>query len=137
MEMNEPPLKLGRITRKVEEVLELRLTSDVSIYMDAYEVNRLATHRPHDYLKVLESVGRLLRRPDFVLITPDQKKIVYARVYRKEDTFRTVYLGVQSRGKPEKWMLEYVEFDEPKRAKIDGEGILFRRVLRGKRGKKS
>ena len=131
MEMKEPPLKLGRITRKVEEVLELRLTSD------AYEVNRLATHRPHDYLKVLESVGRLLRRPDFVLITPDQKKIVYARVYRKEDTFRTVYLGVQSRGKPEKWMLEYVEFDEPKRAKIDGEGILFRRVLRGKRGKKS
>lgn len=28
MEMKEPPLKLGRITRKVEEVLELRLTSD-------------------------------------------------------------------------------------------------------------
>ena len=137
MEKNEPPLKLGRITRKVEEVLELRLTSDVSIYMDAYEVNRLATHRPRDYLKVLESVGRLLRRPDFVLITPDQKKIVYARVYRKEDTFRTVYLGVQSRGTPEKWMLEYVEFDEPKRTKIDGEGILFRRVLRAKRGKKA
>ena len=25
MEMNEPPLKLGRITRKVEEVLELAM----------------------------------------------------------------------------------------------------------------
>ena len=133
MEKMEPPIKLGRITKKVEDVLELRLTSDTSIYMEAKDADYLASRRPHDYLKVLESVGRLLRCPDFVLLTQDGKKIIYARVYRKEDSFRTVYLGVTHKGKPERWMLEYVEFDEPKKAKIDAGGVLFRRVKRGKK----
>lgn len=99
----EEDLKIGRITRNVEKALGLSLTSSVLVYADESFLDKLTRDHPERYLKIMEEVSSLLKKPDFVSFNEKKEEFVYLRVYCKEGNFKIGKLTISHVGKPKEW----------------------------------
>ena len=88
--IGEGPLKLGRISRKVEKALGLSLVCDVNIYLPQPQLDQLAASRPHDYLKRLDEISGICRDPDYVRYDESNDTFIYLKEYIKDGVFLKV-----------------------------------------------
>ena len=100
------PIRIGRIARATERALGLSLTGEVGIFMNAKDLDALASKRPNDYLKVLEEIGQIIHDPDFVSFDDKKESIRYVKFYFKEGAFSAVAVGIKKSGRPAKWRYE-------------------------------
>jgi hypothetical protein len=80
-EIENGPIKVGRVNIDVEKALGLVLTSDVSVYIGEEALNDLASRHPENYLSILEEIAKILKTPDFVA---SEELATIVREYRKE-----------------------------------------------------
>ncbi len=106
MELNEFPLKIGRVTRAVEVALNLSLASDVHVYMRKEDVEALIAARPNGYLAMLSEVSEALKKPDFVSFDAKAKRFYYIRFYFQGVHLKAACILIRQLGEPRKWHYE-------------------------------
>lgn len=102
--IGEGPLKLGRISRKVEKALGLSLVCDVNIYLPQPQLDQLAASRPHDYLKRLDEISGICRDPDYVRYDESNDTFIYLKEYIKDGVFLKVAVDLTHEGDPKRWV---------------------------------
>jgi len=122
------PIKLGRINKACEKALGLSLTSEVAVYMEEDDLNRLAIARPHDYLKTLEEIGAIIKRPDYVRFEKDKEEITYLKEYLQEGAFVKVAVCLSHCGTPKRWRFVKMYRLQDERARQLNSVSLFVRV---------
>lgn len=99
-------LRIGRINRAEEEAMEVSLPSDVFIYMDEKTLDDLAKNNKERYLRILEEMGELIKKPDFVRFGKEDDSIIFLKTYIKKGEFVNEALKIKQKGEPKKWCFE-------------------------------
>ena len=103
--MNHDSLRLGRISKEIEEAAGLSLTSDPSVYVAGETLDKMAVAHPNDYLALLDRSRKLLLAPDFARSSPEGTRIDLVRMRFRSDTFEPLSLTIERKGTPQKWYL--------------------------------
>ena len=113
MENEKEPIKVGRIPIAVERALNLRLASQVGIYMGEEKLSDLASARPNSYLKAIEEISLITTHPDFAGYVKDESRFYFLRAYNAKGKFVWVGVSVLHQGVPKKWMFDEMRIFPP------------------------
>ena len=106
MQTEKNPIKVGRIPIAVERALNLRLASQVGIFMSEEKVSELAASRPSGYLKAMEEISLIAHHPDFAGFIRDESRFLFLRTYCNKGKFVFVGVSVIHEGVPKLWMFD-------------------------------
>ena len=125
-EIENGPIKVGRVNIDVEKALGLVLTSDVSVYIGEEALNDLASRHPENYLSILEEMAKILKTPDFVASDAKQTHLAYLRFYCRGSEFRKAFLFLTYEGTPAHWWVQRLSGNEKEDLSLfaDGEGFV-------------
>jgi hypothetical protein len=93
-------LKLGRVSKRIEKAVGETFDADVSVYMGKDSLNEFARKYPESYLRKIEAMADLLKRPDYAAYDAEGKDLFLIKEYIREGSFRKVVMRLH-RG--ERW----------------------------------
>ncbi len=81
-------IRIGRINKKVERLLQVDFGADVFLYVDNDRLNSLAKARPDSYLADLEKLTEITAKPDYVVY--EKNNVTFIREYLIDASFHKV-----------------------------------------------
>lgn len=90
--------KIGKISKKVIEILKLNLKEEVPIYIG--ESNRLHIFEKHtaDFINFSVFISDIIKNPDFVGINPRDNSLEYVKEFKIDNKFVKVAVRVSGKG---------------------------------------
>ena len=92
--MDNIDVKIGRLSKGMEDCLSIHIPGDVFVYIRNKKLNELAITHPSDYLRRMEVVRDILSRPHYCGYEKDTNTIFLFRTYYKNDAFVTYCLSI-------------------------------------------
>lgn len=123
--MEQENLKLGRINRAIEKALEVNFETDVWIYVEGPDLDRMAAKWPSLYLTRLEEASKIIRNPDYASYHPENKILFLIKEYLREGKFIKVFLEIE---KTEEWHLKSISVLSDLKAHEIDQGSGIRRI---------
>ena len=121
-------LRLGRISKKVEEKMGIALASDVSIYLLEVTLNAYACEYPESYLTLVEEIANVIRKPDAFYFEQEKEELHYFRLYSQGNALFLLEAIVSHRGMPRKWILSRFCAHRDLREASPKENLAFERI---------
>ena len=88
-------LKVGRISAATLKALSVSITGELNVYIGQRRLDELAQDRPKSYLKFIEEVTKILKKPDFVCFDKEKEEFHYVRAYFLSGMFSFVFATVK------------------------------------------
>ena len=102
--MEKTDLRVGRVSRALEDELGLTLCIDVGLYIDEMGLSRLCLDNPSGYLASVERIKQMARRPDFISLGLKQE-ISLAKICLFEDGVGIAKATFSLKGRPKRYCL--------------------------------
>ena len=102
--MEEEPLRIGKIKKKVERTLGFSFPGDRSLLVGQTYLDELARRKPNAYLAYIEEASLIVNDPDFVSFEIEKETLTYYRTYFDKD-FVVVGVTFIPMGVPKQWNL--------------------------------
>ena len=102
--MEEEPLRIGKIKKKVERTLGFSFPGDRSLLVSQTYLDELARRKPNSYLTYIEEASLIVNDPDFVSFEIEKETLTYYRTYFDKD-FVVVGVTFIPMGVPKQWNL--------------------------------
>ena len=102
--MEEEPLRIGKIKKKVERTLGFSFPGDRSLLVSQTYLDELARRKPNAYLAYIEEASSIVNDPDFVSFEIEKETLTYYRTYFDKD-FVVVGVTFIPMGVPKQWNL--------------------------------
>lgn len=96
--MNHEPVRLGRLSRAIENALGVPFEGDVFVYILAADVDEMAKEWPQVYLKRLEEASMIIRHCDYASYLKEKETLYLIREYLKDGIFTKVALELVHAG---------------------------------------
>ncbi len=104
MLVEEEPLRIGKIKKKVERTLGFSFPGDRSLLVSQTYLDELARRKPDAYLAYIEEASSIVSDPDFVSFEIEKETLTYYRTYFDKD-FVAVGVTFIPMGVPKQWNL--------------------------------
>lgn len=104
MLVEEEPLRIGKIKKKVERTLGFSFPGDRSLLVSQTYLDELARRKPDAYLAYIEEASSIVSDPDFVSFEIEKETLTYYRTYFDKD-FVVVGVTFIPMGVPKQWNL--------------------------------
>lgn len=101
--MEHEPLKLGRISKKMESALKADFGEDIFLFIEEEKLSSFALRWPNDYLKKVEEISKIIKKAIYIGLSDDGKILYLIDEYIVKDGFRKVI--VEFNKKEEGWAL--------------------------------
>ena len=102
--MEDEPLRIGKIKKKVERTLGFSFPGDRSLLVSQTYLDELARRKPNSYLTYIEEATSIVGDPDFVSFEIEKETLTYYRTYFDKD-FVVVGVTFIPMGVPKQWNL--------------------------------
>lgn len=102
--MEHEPLKLGRISKKMETAMKADFGENIFLYIEEKTLSFFAEKWPQDYLKKVEEVSKIIKKSLYIALSDDEKTIYLIDEYIVKNGFQKVVLIFNK--KKEGWALE-------------------------------
>ena len=93
--MIESQIKLGRVSKNIEDAISTSLIGDVFIYISGKNLKSFAICYPKDYLRRLEVVKDIIIRPHYASYDKEEGIIYLFRAYYKNGIFKTYVIKIK------------------------------------------
>ena len=104
--INNQSIKIGKISKKMEEAFNLAFASDINVYIRPAFLDALATRRPESYLKTIEEMKSIIKNPDIIYYSKTNTCFGFLRLYPSAQGFLVVFIKVSPQGRPKVWAVE-------------------------------
>lgn len=88
--MEHEPLRLGRISKKMENALKADFGDDIFLYIEEKTLSSFAEKWPNDYLKKVEEIGKIIKKALYIGLSDDEKTLYLIDEYITKTGFRKV-----------------------------------------------
>lgn len=88
--MEHEPLRLGRISKKMENALKADFGDDIFLYIEEKTLSSFAEKWPSDYLKKVEEIGKIIKKALYIGLSDDEKTLYLIDEYITKTGFRKV-----------------------------------------------
>ena len=96
--MEEKTRKVGVLTKRVIELLELELQEGQGIFLGDSNIGHMTTRHPEDFALYGEYIPDILQEPDYVAKNKKDDSIEYVKEVEIDDVFVKVAVRVSARG---------------------------------------
>lgn len=96
--MNEDPVKLGRISTRLEKGAKQNFGDSIWVYVGSKELDELAEKCPAGYLARLSEAGKIIKDPDYLSYQEAGKTLYLIKEYLQGGQFRKVVLELHQEG---------------------------------------
>ena len=96
--MEEKTRRVGILTARVIELLELKLSEGQSILLGDSNIGHMTTRHPEDFALYGEYIPDILAEPDYVAKNKKDGSIEYVKEVEIDDVFVKVAVRVSARG---------------------------------------
>ena len=104
--INNQSIKIGKISKKMEEAFNLAFASDINVYIRPAFLDALAARRPESYLKTIEEMKSIIKNPDIIYYSKDDTCFGFFRLYPSSSGFQVILIKVSPQGRPKVWAVE-------------------------------
>ena len=134
--ISNQPIKIGKVSRAVEQSFRVTFASDVVIYARQEFISELIEKRGDNYLKTLEEIKDILLRPDIVYYAKEERTFVYFRLYPSRMGFQVIGVHIIPIGHPKRFCVDSMKrYSNEECIEMTKSGA-FRRLVPIKKGRK-
>lgn len=104
--MNNQSIKIGKISKKMEDAFGLAFASDINVYIRPDFLDALAARRPESYLKTIEEMKSIIKSPDLIYYSKENTCFGFLRLYPSSKGFLVILIKISPQGRPKVWAVE-------------------------------
>lgn len=90
--------QIGKIDKKVIELLELELEEELPIILGDTNIEHMKRQHPEDYEKYGQDISEIVTHPTYVAKNPNQGSIEYIKEYKIDNEFVLVAVRITNKG---------------------------------------